>query len=305
LEDDTVSLVADLELQLSKLDARPNIRRKVRNYAAKEDDSGFYIGHTLVVAGQRRTPTHRGAPPHLPETIAAASAAERSANRNTILFLAANPGTASQRLLDEECAGIELELSMSAARDDFNFRSKWAVTVDEMMRHLVTLNPTVVHFSGHSRGNADLSGCGRHQQRTSQRHLEHDSRAGIYLQDERRQVHCVDGRALTQMISSAAPSVRVVVLNACFSDDLAALLCSRVDCVVGMRGALDDGTARSFAVAFYRGLGNSRSVANALAQAVATLAAKQLPGEHLPICRTRAGISADHVILSRHESDRI
>jgi hypothetical protein len=63
-----------------------------------------------------------------------------------------------------------------------------------------------------------------------------------------------------------------------------------------MAGAIGDAAARSFAVAFYRALGNHRSVGNAVAQAVATLAAKQLPGD-LPVCRTRGGIDADQIFL--------
>jgi hypothetical protein len=163
---------------------------------------------------------------------------------------------------------------MTTGRDDFDFRSKWAVSVDEMMRHMNELQPTVIHFSGHGGGSN-----------------------GIYLQDDQRQLQPVTARALSQMIGSAAPSARVLVLNACFSDAQAEPLRSVVDCVVGMRGAIGDDAARSFAVAFYRALGHRRSVGNAVAQAVATMAAKQLPDEHLPVCRTRDGISADQVIL--------
>jgi hypothetical protein len=61
----------------------------------------------------------------------------------------------------------------------------------------------------------------------------------------------VSARALTQMIGSAAPSTRIVVLNACYSDVAAEALRGVVDCVVGMRGAFSDAAARSFAVGFY------------------------------------------------------
>src|ERR1043165_911964 len=69
--------------------------------------------------------------------------------KHVILFLAANPRTSNPVRLDEECAAIERELRMTAHRDDFEFRPKWAVTVDEMMRHLVELKPSIIHFSGH------------------------------------------------------------------------------------------------------------------------------------------------------------
>jgi hypothetical protein len=99
------------------------------------------------------------------------------------------------------------------------------------------------------------------------------------------------------MIAVAAPSARLVVLNACFSDEVARSLHRVVDCVVGMRGAVGDDAARSFSVGFYRALGNCRSVGNAVEQAVATLAAKQLPDEHLPVCRPRDGVCANQLFL--------
>jgi hypothetical protein len=104
------------------------------------------------------------------------------------------------------------------------------------------------------------------------------------------------------MIASAAPSTRVVVLNACFSNAVAESLRNVVDCVVGMAGTIGDDAARSFAVSFYRALGNRRSIGNAIAQAVATLAAKWLPDEHLPVCLTRDGVSADHLFLPSSDS---
>jgi hypothetical protein len=215
--------------------------------------------------------------------------------RHVILFLAANPSGTTRLALDDECAAIERELCMTTSRDDFDFRSKWVVSIDEMMRHLNELQPTVIHFSGHGGGSP---GVYLHdEQLQPRRDIGVVATAGIQLQDEQRRPQHVSARALTQMIGSAAPSARLVVLNACFSDAVADALSSAVGCVVGMRGMIDDDVARSFAVGFYRALGHRRSIGNALEQAVATLAAKRLPGEHLPICRTRDGISANQLIL--------
>jgi hypothetical protein len=98
------------------------------------------------------------------------------------------------------------------------------------------------------------------------------------------------------MIKSAAASARVVVLNACYGDVQADALCSVVDCVIGMTGAIHDDAARAFAVGFYRALGNRRSVGNAVDQAIATLAARRLPDEYLPRCRTRDGVGAYQIM---------
>jgi hypothetical protein len=217
----------------------------------------------------------------------------RAIRRHVILFLAADPSTTSRLALDEECAAIELELRMTMGRDDFDFRSRWAVSVDDVMRSLNELQPTVIHFSGHGEVTADDP----HRSRLACRDVGTAATAGIQLQDEQRRPQLVSASALTQMIASAAPSARVVVLNACFSNALADSLCGVVDYVVGMAGAISDVAARSFAVGFYRALGHRRSVGNAVDQAVAILAAKRLPEAHLPTCRTRDGVDAARLTL--------
>jgi hypothetical protein len=230
-------------------------------------------------------------------------AVAKQVGRHVILFLAANPSGTTRLELGEECAAIERELRMAPGRDHFEFRSAWAVSVDEMMRWLNELQPTIIHFSGHGGGTGPSGPAGplalgtlRDVKIGEDTSVDAGEDTGIYLQDG-NQVQHVSGRALTKMITAAAPSARVVVLNACFSDAVAESLGREVDCVVSMSGAVGDRGARSFAVGFYRALGNGRSVGNAVEQAVATLAAKQLPDEHLPMCRTRAGIRADQLFL--------
>jgi WD40 repeat protein len=225
-----------------------------------------------------------------------ASLERAAANRHVILFLAANPSGTTRLDLDDECAAIERELSMTPARHDFDFHSKWAVSVHATMRHLNELHPSVIHFSGH--GGANAGGAHDRAHLGSRRDIEAAAGGAIYLEDERQQRRHVNERALAQMIASAAPRARIVILNSCYSDALADALCRVVDCVVGMRGAISDGAAQVFAVAFYRALGNRCSVGNAVDQARATLAAMQLADEHLPIYRTRVGVDADQLFLA-------
>ena len=202
-------------------------------------------------------------------------------NKQVILFLAASPGDSDPLQLGEECAEIQRELRMTPHRDDFRFESRWAVSIDELMRYLTELDPTLIHFSGHG------------------------GEAGLMLQDERGRRQPVSARALAMMVAAAARSVRTVVLNACGSSIHAELLRTRVDCVVGMDGAIGDHAARAFAVRFYGALGNRRSIGNAVAQGVAALAAKQLPDEVLPRCLTRDGVDAHQVFLSPGVSVRL
>lgn len=191
-----------------------------------------------------------------------------------ILFLAANPRGSQPLRLAEECAEIQRELKMAPYRDDFRFESRWAVGIDELMRHLTELDPTVIHFSGHGGGSA-----------------------GLMLQDEQGQPQPVSARALAMVFGATAQRARVVVLNACYSTEQAEALRATVDCVVGMAGAIGDDAARAFAIRFYGALGNRRSIGNAVEHGIAALAARQLPDEVLPRCLARSGVDAHQVLL--------
>ena len=225
--------------------------------------------------------------------------------RMSILFLAANPGGTSKLALDEECAAIQRELRLTRYGDDFEFVSRWAVTVDDMARHLMELQPTIIHFSGHARGNEFLH-PGAHGTIRDASSATDPGTNGILLQGEQGGSQLVCARALAMMIRSATTSARVLVLNACYSHAQAEELRRSVDCVVGMGGAITDDAALSFAVSFYRALGNRRSVGAAVKHAIATLAAKQVPDACRPRLRARDGLDAHQVVLSarrpvRHE----
>jgi hypothetical protein len=235
---------------------------------------GSNEGHQFATA-----PDHSPSPP-------------RPSMKHTILYVAANPLDTTRLALDEECAAIERELRMTSGRDDFDFRSKWAVSVDELMRHLNELQPTVLHFSGH--GTTDDAGSSVRSD-GPQRDITGARSAGILLQEGQSRQYVSD-RALAKMIASAAPSTRVVVLNACYSAEVADSLRHEVDCVVGIDEGIADTAARSFAVAFYRALGHRRSIGNAVDQAAATLEAKH-PGSR-PVCATRDGLRADQIFLT-------
>jgi polysaccharide pyruvyl transferase WcaK-like protein len=66
-------------------------------------------------------------------------------------------------------------------------------------------------------------------------------------------------------------SVKLVVLNACYSDVQAEVLLAHIDCVIGMGGSILDDAARNFAIGFYGGLGERESVAAAFKQGRAAI----------------------------------
>lgn len=90
----------------------------------------------------------------------------------------------------------------------------------------------------------------------------------------------------------------MVVLNACYSEPQATALLAHVECVVGMRGAIRDDAARSFAIGFYGGLGDRESVDAAFKQGCAAIALEGLTeGDH-PQLKVRDGIDAKQLILA-------
>lgn len=279
--------------------AGAGVAQAIRTYLARRPDERDRI--TILTAdGTQVIATGEAA-----RTIEAAAllraVARGGRSRHVVLFVAADPFGCTPLALDQECAAIERELRMTAHRDDFDLRSRWAVNVDDLARHLMELSPTILHVSGHGARSAAAAGAsGAHRDvviPAAGGAGTGTGTGGIHLHDDARGPHLVSGRALAMMIRSAVDSVRLVVLNACYGDAQAEALRSVVDCVVGMTGAISDDAARAFAIGLYRALGNRRSVAGAVEHAVAMLAAKQLPDEQLPRYRTRDGVDARQLVL--------
>src|SRR5262245_27773663 len=116
-------------------------------------------------------------------------------SKHVILFLAANPSGTSELALADECAEIQRELRMADHRDDFTLASRWAVSVDDVLRYMNELDPAVLHVSGHG-----------------------DHRTGLMLQDEHRDPQPVGAAALAMIVGATEHDLRVVVLNACYSE---------------------------------------------------------------------------------------
>jgi len=69
--------------------------------------------------------------------------------------------------------------------------------------------------------------------------------------------------ALADLFRVLKDGIRVVVLNACYSDVQALAIVEQIDFVIGMSDSIGDEAARVFAAAFYRGLAFGRSVRTA------------------------------------------
>jgi AAA-like domain/CHAT domain len=150
-----------------------------------------------------------------------------------ILVLAANPKNSSELRLGEEAREIDEGLRRSRHREQFEMTSKWAVRVRDFYRHMLDIQPTIVHFFGHGIGED-----------------------GIVLEDETGEVALVQADALAGMFKLfASKGVECVLLNACYSEVQAEFISQYIPYVVGMNKAIGDEAAINFAVAFYDALG--------------------------------------------------
>ena len=193
-----------------------------------------------------------------------------------ILLLAANPTTSTRLSIDEEVRAIEEKVGSSKLRDAVQLRSQWATRPGDIQQALLKEDPDVVHFSGHGGGPVGL--------------VLH-SEAGT-------DTSLVSSAALAQLFAVLKENIRLVVLNACYSEVQARAIVEKIDFVVGMADSIGNDGAVAFAAAFYRGLGYGKSVQTAFDLGRNELQLKGLmDDEAVPVLLIREGVDASAVTL--------
>ncbi len=122
----------------------------------------------------------------------------------------------------------------------------WEQVAGQLLSHA----PSIVHFAGH--GHPDGS-------------LEFSTPSGA---GER-----IGVAGLARLFDAYAGQVRLVVLNACYSDALATALTAHVDAVIGVPRTIDDDSAILFAPTLYQQLAGGQSVQTAYEVALLVLLA--------------------------------
>ena len=195
-----------------------------------------------------------------------------------ILFLAANPAGTKSLALDEECREIEQKIRAADYRDALSLITKWAVQPDDLLQYLNQFRPHVVHFSGHG-----------------------SRREEIVLSDKDRQPKPVGKAALKQLFSTLRDNIRLVVLNACFSRPQAEAITEVIDCAIGMKRAIGDEAAITFAASFYRAIGFGRTIQQAFDQGKSALMLQGIPEQDTPELLVRPGVDPNAIFLVKHD----
>jgi len=171
-----------------------------------------------------------------------------------ILFLSSNPWNVSRILVDEEAREVFEKIHEGPYRDRFEVHSHVAVRPRDLQRLLLKYRPHIVHFSGH----------GNKQQR-------------ILLSGTNGKGKTVDQQGLAKMFALYNRHVRLVLLNACFTEAQARSISEVVNYSIGTSKAIGDKVGVAFAGAFYRALGFGQSVKDAFESARAELALTKMP----------------------------
>jgi nucleoside phosphorylase/tetratricopeptide (TPR) repeat protein len=190
-----------------------------------------------------------------------------------VLFLAANPAGTTQLALDEEIRAIDAKIRGSEHPERLTLVSHWAVRLDDLSGLLMRQRPHVVHFSGHGASTGE-----------------------IVLLREGGTPKPVPPEALAELFRVLKDNVRVVVLNACYSQAQAKAIVREIDCAVGMSDAIPDDAAIAFAAEFYQALGFGKSVQEAFDLGVARLIGEGV-ARGLAKLHKRRGVKPAGVVL--------
>jgi hypothetical protein len=214
-----------------------------------------------------------------------------------VLFLAANPSSTGKLALDEEIRAIDGKIHSAEYRDRLDLVSHWAVRLDDVSGLLLRHKPHVIHFSGHGSSDGKLV---LHPAGAANRGLKGEDESGTTPNAGPAAGGAgrlpVDG--LARLLGVLKDNVRVVVLNACYSEAQARAIVQSIDCAVGTSRPIRDDHAISFAAEFYQALAYGRSVREAYDLGVIRLQNEGYnQADSLLGLQTREGIDAAKLLL--------
>lgn len=160
----------------------------------------------------------------------------------------------------EEVREIEDAIRRARYRDEYQVVPRLGIRARDVHRVLIEHRPTIVHFSGHGRGEQ-----------------------GVVLEDERGDSLLVSGPDFSRMLGHFRHAIECVLINACQSDAQIDDMAECIPFVIGMKQSLEDRAAISFSAAFYECLANGASIPSAYDVACSAVSLNNLAVEPIAI----------------------
>jgi len=185
----------------------------------------------------------------------------------TILFLSANPKNMPALRLDEAVRDIREGIKQGRESGRFVIERREAVRPSDLQQIIRDVNPWIVHFSGHGKGEA-----------------------GLVFEDKSGRVQCIQSAALAGLFKLFSHSIECVVLNACYSEEQAEAIAAHINHTIGMSQEIGNRAAIAFSTSFYSAIAAGKSIEIAYEFGLNSI---QLEGstEHLtPVLKKKAGL---------------
>lgn len=160
----------------------------------------------------------------------------------TILLMSASPRDQKHLLLSDERREIEQALRATRFRDAFHIHDMPSCRVRDISQTLFEHNPSILHFSGHG------------------------SPGGLCFQNDAGGTQVVRQQDLAHLFQ-VHTSLKLVIMNACYSASQAQAIADQLGYVIAMDNAILDRDAVVFAREFYIALGYGKSIESSFASA--------------------------------------
>lgn len=180
-----------------------------------------------------------------------------------ILFLGINPKNTRRLRLDEETK--QVKLAIERGNQHFEFVAEGAVTDADLQRLLLRHTPSIVHLSGHGRDDG----------------FGFENNLGI--------AHVISSDALADLFKLCQDHIQCVVLNGCYSENLAQAIGQHIPYVIGMSDNIGDDAAIKFSIGFYDALAHGRTIEDAFELGRNAIDRAGIPESLVPVLKKKPG----------------
>lgn len=175
-----------------------------------------------------------------------------------VLFIKTNPiDTVSLRLETEE-KKIREALERSSARDHFIFETRGAVTKQNLLQYLLSVQPNVLHISGHGEDSA------------------------LFFEDNEGYTEEIPIDKFSGFLSNFKDHIHCVFLNSCHSLSSVSDFNDDIPYIIGMKKEIPDDVAISFSSSFYASLFSGRPVLDSFKIALDMISLTSFDDELIP-----------------------
>jgi esterase/lipase superfamily enzyme len=160
---------------------------------------------------------------------------EVKAVEKCILVLAADPRGTARFELEQEAATIERQLQQGRYGKDYIVRIEQGSKIEDLAGYLSKYRPIIVHVVGHGSATGE-----------------------ILLENDRQELEPVTAATIVKLFTAVEQQIECVLLNSCFSVEMADALIGYIPCTIGIDEEIEDPTIGTFTSEFYRGLGTGK-----------------------------------------------